>query len=163
MTCRRRSKKRPCKICRKWFRPDPRVGDRQKTCGTPECKRKWHTRKCAEWNRKHRVVPREDYWSDRLLTPVGVPETEGVGNASSTWQSAPQCRDPAANPFSRLPRARIQAVIGIQTFVIIEYVAQQLFRAIQEVKRGHRFEIKGKSRQVPRESRSRSDGMARSP
>ena len=26
-------KKRPCKICRRWFPPHPRLKERQKTCG----------------------------------------------------------------------------------------------------------------------------------
>jgi len=26
-------KKRPCKVYRRWFRPNPRVGDAQMTCG----------------------------------------------------------------------------------------------------------------------------------
>jgi hypothetical protein len=31
------ARKRPCTICRRWFRPDPRVGDRQRACSKPEC------------------------------------------------------------------------------------------------------------------------------
>jgi hypothetical protein len=31
------ARKKPCRICRKWFRPDVRVGARQRTCGRPEC------------------------------------------------------------------------------------------------------------------------------
>lgn len=29
--------KRPCSICRHWFRPHPRVGARQHACSKPEC------------------------------------------------------------------------------------------------------------------------------
>jgi hypothetical protein len=50
----RKSNKRPCRICRKWFTPHPRLGDRQKTCGKEACKRKWHAKKCTEWNKKNR-------------------------------------------------------------------------------------------------------------
>ena len=31
------ARKRPCAICRCWFRPNARVGDRQHACGKPEC------------------------------------------------------------------------------------------------------------------------------
>ena len=31
------TKKKPCRICRKWFLPDVHVGDRQRTCSRPEC------------------------------------------------------------------------------------------------------------------------------
>jgi integrase len=44
-----RSRKRPCKICRKWFLPDVRQAGRQKTCSAG-CRRELHRRSCAEWN-----------------------------------------------------------------------------------------------------------------
>jgi hypothetical protein len=31
------AQKRPCRICRRWFQPDPRVGDRQRACRNAEC------------------------------------------------------------------------------------------------------------------------------
>jgi len=40
-----------CVICEKFFTPDPRLGDRQKCCGRPECRQKyknrWHQAKYA--------------------------------------------------------------------------------------------------------------------
>ena len=36
------TRKRPCRICKRWFMPHPRVKDRQKTCGNPPCQREWH-------------------------------------------------------------------------------------------------------------------------
>ncbi len=32
-------RKRPCRFCRRWFRPDPRLGTRQYACSSPECQR----------------------------------------------------------------------------------------------------------------------------
>ena len=33
-----RARKRPCRICRRWFRPDPRESEtRQRACGNREC------------------------------------------------------------------------------------------------------------------------------
>ena len=48
--------KRPCSICRRWFSPDTRLKQRQKTCGDEACKREWHRRKCAQWNRENSVM-----------------------------------------------------------------------------------------------------------
>ena len=39
-------KKRPCRICRRWFLPDRRAGDRQKVCSGKECQRERHRRNC---------------------------------------------------------------------------------------------------------------------
>jgi len=47
------AKSRPCRICRKWFRPDPRVGSRQRTCSNPECQRERHRRDCADWHSRN--------------------------------------------------------------------------------------------------------------
>src|SRR5712692_4106916 len=40
---------RPCRICRKWFRTDPRVGDRQRACSSRECQAKRRKRTQAAW------------------------------------------------------------------------------------------------------------------
>jgi hypothetical protein len=32
-------RKRPCRVCRRWFRPDPRQKERQYVCGDEDCQR----------------------------------------------------------------------------------------------------------------------------
>ena len=44
---------RPCRVCGKWFRAEPRQGDRQRTCGREECKKEWHRRGCAKWHKNN--------------------------------------------------------------------------------------------------------------
>jgi len=46
-------KRRQCRICRRWFQPDHRQHKRQKICHNPECKKKWHIKTCAKWNKKN--------------------------------------------------------------------------------------------------------------
>lgn len=46
-------RKRPCRICRCWFRPDPRVGERQRVCFDPGCQKENRRRKQAEWRERH--------------------------------------------------------------------------------------------------------------
>jgi len=41
--------KKPCRICRRWFRPDVRVGSRQHTCSRPECQAARHKKTQAAW------------------------------------------------------------------------------------------------------------------
>src|SRR5437868_15271174 len=45
--------KRPCTICRRWFRPDPRVGERQRACTAPECRSRRRQRTQASWRRRN--------------------------------------------------------------------------------------------------------------
>ena len=47
-------RKRPCSICRRWFRPDGRVGDRQKACGKPDCQTTRRRKTQADWRRRNR-------------------------------------------------------------------------------------------------------------
>ena len=46
-------RKRPCSICRHWFRPDPRVGQRQHTCSKPECQAARRKKAQARWRAKN--------------------------------------------------------------------------------------------------------------
>src|SRR5689334_1702212 len=69
-----KSGKRPCTICRRWFRPDPRVGKRQCACDRPECQTARRRRTQASWRRRN-----PDYaigWRlDRRKAQAEVPET----------------------------------------------------------------------------------------
>ena len=115
---RRKSRKKPCRICRKWFSPDPRVGDRQKTCGKKECQRKWHAKKCGDWNRKHQVYFREVYLA-RKLQAVTKSEPQSIPpQGCSSWKR-------------QIPSNVIKEVISLQQLVIIEYVFLLLLRRFQ--------------------------------
>ncbi|NOX26261.1 MAG: hypothetical protein GXP59_09170, partial [Deltaproteobacteria bacterium] len=111
---KRQSIKRPCRICRKWFIPNPRLGERQMTCGAAECQKQWHKRKCADWNRKNCVYFRENYLRKRLQ----------IAASAQSAQSAPQSSlsTPSLEPVAPLgyPREVVQEVIGAQPLVIVE-------------------------------------------
>src|SRR6266567_3353137 len=47
------ARKRPCSICRRWFRPDPRVGGRHHACGKPECQTSRRQKTQASWRRRN--------------------------------------------------------------------------------------------------------------
>jgi hypothetical protein len=49
-----KARKRPCSICRRWFRPDARVGGRQHACGKPECQTSRRQKTQASWRRRNR-------------------------------------------------------------------------------------------------------------
>jgi len=159
---RLKSRKRPCRICRKWFYPDPRVGDRQKTCGDKDCQVKWHSKKCAEWNQKNQAYFREVYLSKKL-SAVNV--TTGTDDYHPPLPNTPK-RDfqPLSSVrSSRLPSNLIQEVIGAQHFVIIEYMIQLLFKFFQEKTSRQLTEIKREFKQLPHEVISRGDSPKRGP
>lgn len=121
-------RKRPCRICRRWFRPDPRLKDRQMTCGEDACKREWHRRKCAEWNRENSVLMKRERLAQQLRAiSRGDGQTrapEGTPPASAPRQAPPETQH-------LLPWA--QEVIAAQLSVMIEYLLRQLAKRAQEV------------------------------
>ena len=108
------NKKRPCGICRRWFMPHPRLKDRQQTCGDPRCKKEWHRKKCAEWNKRNRDYFKTNYLQKKLESQA---TTTPVKSRLKTG----------------LPIQHVKEVIGIQHLIIIEYLAQLLVRRFQDV------------------------------
>ncbi len=45
--------KRPCRICRRWFVPDRRVGHRQRACSATACQIARRARTQASWRRRN--------------------------------------------------------------------------------------------------------------
>lgn len=150
------SRKRPCRICGKWFMPNPRLGDRQKTCGAHTCKQQWHSAKCAEWNRKNRSDFKETYLKRRIESVTGA----AAGSPPSP-SSIPRAKLGSLAPSPlHLPREAVQEVMGAQHLVIIEYIVRLLQRGVQEVISTQRLEISNEFRQLLAASSLRSNGHA---
>ena len=47
------ARKRPCRICRRWFKPDNRVGDRQHACGEADCQQARRQKTQASWRARN--------------------------------------------------------------------------------------------------------------
>ena len=146
-------KKRPCRICRKWFPPNPRLGYRQRTCGAKECQRKWHAKKCAEWNRKNRDYFKDFYLRGRLESFGNDPPAQSPSLCSSYRINDPPRR---LSPLE-LPQAAVQDVIGVKQAIIIEYIVRLLMRGVQEVIRTQLVEKQKETRRLPLSSISRGD------
>ena len=66
------ARKRPCAICRRWFRPNARVGSRQHACGKPECQVSRRQKTQASW--RHRNPGYAIAWRiDRRATQAPSP------------------------------------------------------------------------------------------
>ncbi|OGP63831.1 MAG: hypothetical protein A2170_17415 [Deltaproteobacteria bacterium RBG_13_53_10] len=148
-------KKRPCRVCGKWFTPNPRLGYRQQTCGGMECQRKWHARKCAEWNRKNRAYFREIYLRGRLESFGSGPPAKSSSPGSSGRINDPPRR---SSPLD-LPQEVIQEVIEVKQFIIIEYIVRLLIRGVQEVIHTQLVDKQREIRRLPLSSISRGDSQ----
>jgi hypothetical protein len=65
-------KKRPCRICRRWFYPDPRVALRQRACSEQSCQVARRARTQASWRRRN-----PDYFTARRLQQRRASAAEG--------------------------------------------------------------------------------------
>ncbi len=65
-------RKRPCCICRKWFLPDVRQQDRQRTCG-PACRRELHRRQCEALNKKNKADYTNNYLAEQIEKALAQP------------------------------------------------------------------------------------------
>jgi len=61
------TRKRPCCICRRWFRPDPRVGVRQRACRQAECQAARRRQTQASWRKRN-----PDYFIARRIQERGA-------------------------------------------------------------------------------------------
>ena len=134
------AKKRPCSVCRRWFMPHPRLKDRQRTCVDPGCKKEWHRKQCAEWNKRN-----ADYFRANYLQKKLEPEPKKV-QVKSRLKSG-------------LPLRCVQEAIGMQHLVIIEYLAQLMARRFQEVIRRQAVVNTEKTRGLSGNAFSRCDGL----
>jgi len=125
-----KTKKRPCRICRKWFMPNPRL-ERQRTCGRSECKQQWRVKKCAEWNKKNVEYFKSNYLHKKLTAVL-----EHHQNSKDPSAIKSNSDPPKPQLDLKLPRKYVQEVIGVQLLVIIEYINQLLIRRVKEVIRG---------------------------
>jgi hypothetical protein len=114
---RAKSRKRPCKVCRRWFLPDVRHQNRQKTCTRPYCQKQWHNKLCAEWNSRNKAYFKGNYLQMKLGRCEALCEMQTKKTS---------LKIPPARIHLHLPRDLIQDVIGIEHLVIIEYITEQL-------------------------------------
>lgn len=117
-------RKRPCRICRRWFMPNPRLKDRQMTCGNPLCKKEWHRKKCAQWNRKNSDYFKSNYLQKKIESATQSDKSTKNQNIPASFKSRFK---------TRLPFLFVQEAIGIQHLIIIEYLAQLLGGRFKEV------------------------------
>lgn len=116
-------KKRPCCICRRWFLPDVRVGERQRTCGVASCQRAQHERAYRAWREANRDYDRGRRWQDTL------------GAAKKEPASAPPARNAPA-PVAGVPWDVVQNEMRVEGRVILAGVVRVIGLFVQnEIRR----------------------------
>lgn len=108
------ARKRPCCICRRWFRPDPRIGSRQRACRNPQCQAARRVQTQRKWRGS-----RPDYFIARRIRERGEED-----------RPPEPLRLPP--PLSRLPWDIAQDEFGVQGTDFIGILSTVLLRATQD-------------------------------
>lgn len=109
------ARSKPCAICRKWARPDPRLGDRQRTCGDPECQAEWHRRTSRKWRKAHPDYDREARLEGRLVK--GPPQEADIR---------------LCDPLTIIDWVVARERTGLETAVLVEETGKVLLYALRE-------------------------------
>ena len=106
------SRKRPCRICRRWFVPHPRTGDRQHVCSRADCQRERHRRACQRWRQREGPAERAHRLRQRL-------------HEAADGQ-------PAAGPGPGLPWDVVRDAVGLEVAVILEEITRLLEDVVRD-------------------------------
>ena len=129
------ARKRPCTICRRWFRPDPRVGSRQRACGNPECQAARRVQTQRNWRES-----RPDYFTARRIRERGE-------------QDRPPEPLRLPPPLSRLPWYIAQDQFGVQGTDFIGVLSTVLLRSAQDQFRAYSTDNTGLADTLPLKTR----------
>ena len=107
------ARKRPCSICHRWFRPDNRVGSRQRACSKPACQFLRRRKKQAAWRARN-----PDYFPGRRIQGRGA------------------CDEPPEplrlpSPLNQLPWDIAQSEFGVQGADFIGVMGALLLHSAQ--------------------------------
>jgi len=105
--------KRPCHICRRWFRPNVRIGDGQHTCSRPECQAARRKETQASWRNRN-----PDYFIGYRI------------QSRAAREGAPQSHLPSA--LSKLPWDIAQAEFGAKGADFIGTMGRLLLGAAKD-------------------------------
>ena len=125
--------KRPCRICRRWFVPDRRVGHRQRACSAPACQIGRRAKTQASWRRRnpdyfiaHRLHRRRVTAEHAAVLPLVFPP-----------------------PLSQLPWDLAQDAFGVVGTDFLGHLGRVLLGAVQDQKAGQVLEPVGETSRLP--------------
>ena len=125
------ARKRPCCICRCWFRPDNRVGSRQRACSKPACQASRRRKRQAAWRTRN-----PDYFAGRRI------------QARMAVDPPPEAlRLPP--PLNQLPWDIAQSEFGVQGADFIGVMGALLLRSTQSQLKPYRIDSKEDSATLP--------------
>ena len=97
------AKKRPCRICRKWFEPHARAGERQRVCSAQRCQRERHRQACATWHGSNPDYDRAERLRRKVVPVREVPFPS-----------------PSADPMPQVDWEAARDAVGVEVMIFVE-------------------------------------------
>ena len=125
--------KKRCSVCRKMFRPDPRVGDRQYACGEERCQHQRRAETQASW-RSRNPAYQSAYRLKRRSVTAAAAAAEGGGERAGEppVDPPPPLRLPPA--LRAFPWDLAEAEIGFAGADLLALLAMVVVRLVKDVK-----------------------------
>ncbi len=125
-------KKKKCTECRKKFRPDPRIKDRQVACGKADCQRKRRAKTQANW-RKRNPSYQASYRLTKRAAAATAAEKKGNGRADEDpVDPPPPLRLPPA--LATFPWDFAKEELGFAGADLLSLLTLVMVRLVREVK-----------------------------
>src|SRR5919198_2713550 len=128
------AKKCPCRECLRWFAPDARVGDRQRTCSREECQAARRAATQASWRARHPEYDRARRIQERTTA-------DAMGETVTPSRAPP--------PLDRLPWDLAQDQFKVQGAEFLLGMGRLLRRHTQDEIAAQVAGLAGESRRLP--------------
>jgi hypothetical protein len=110
------------------------VGDRQKTCGSSACKKEWHRKKCAEWNKKNKECAKGNGLNKKLKS-IPSEESPSADRPCSESKSKSSASINVSLKSGLNPKD-FDKIFTVEQAIVIEYITDQIIRqALSGIKR----------------------------
>ena len=127
--------KRPCRICRRWFVPDRRIGRRQRACSATACQIARRARTQASWRRRN-----PDYFIAHRM------QRRRLTAEAAQVSLLPLVLPP---PLSQLPWDLAQEEFGVAGTDFLSHLGRVLLVAAQDQKAAQVLDSTGKPDRLP--------------
>lgn len=110
-------RKRPCRICGRWFGPHARAGERQRVCSAADCQRERHRRACKAWREREAPAERQHRLRQRIRgADEGAPAAAGALAPRLAWDA-------------------VRDAVGLEVGVVIEEIVRHLEDVVRDAVR----------------------------
>lgn len=122
-------KKKRCCVCRRLFRPDPRVKDRQRACGRAPCQRQRRAQTQARWRARNPDYGNSSRLTVRSLIAQAADRGEQDDSGEAIRRPAPL---PVPSLLASMPWDFAQAELGVGGCDVLALLAVFLARLVKD-------------------------------